>query len=230
MDVAHLNGSASLDAAQTRGALSGFLGGGFIASGFLLLMASFLVGAYTSRVQAMEAEAASSVACSTQPIGTGTSRQRFESTALMTVAADLESQGEADFHLKYDQPTAECLVESFAVSDARVTARYSPWEKGLSTLTYRFLVQRPTGSSEVLVVYSGMASFVSGGGYVFHVSEERDGVVSWYAMYRDDPAYTAVRSLVQDIVAGTAKPLLAVRWPKGAKKAEVVVYDTKRLK
>ena len=28
VDVAHLNGSASLDAAQTRGALSGFLGGG----------------------------------------------------------------------------------------------------------------------------------------------------------------------------------------------------------
>ena len=129
-------------------------------------------------------------ACATQPIGSGSS-QRFESTPLMTIAKEVESQGESDFHVKFDEPTAECLVESFSITDVRLIARYNPWEKGTSTLLYRFSVERPTGASEVLVIYSGMASFLAGGGYVFHVSEEKGGVISWYAMYRDNPAYPA---------------------------------------
>jgi hypothetical protein len=147
----------------------------------------------------------------------------------MAVARELESQGEANFRLKYAAPTTECLVETFTISDATVTARYNAWEKGPSTLLYRFSADRPTGKSDVLVLYSGTASLLKGG-YVFHVSEENDGIISWYAMFSDDPPYPVIKALVEQIVSGTAKPLLAVRWPKGAKESELVAFDDKRLK
>jgi hypothetical protein len=193
------------------------------------IISLLLICAYAPSSQAEEGSKPSVVACTAQPTGNAKTRQRFESTPLMAVAGELESQGEANFHLKYAAPAAECVVETFATSDATVTARYNPWEKGLSTLHYRFVVDRPAGRNEVLVIYSGTASLLKGG-YVFHVSEEKDGVISWYAMFGDDPLYASVRALVEQIVGGTAKPLLAVRWPKGAKEGELVAFDDKRLK
>jgi hypothetical protein len=191
--------------------------------------ALLLIGASVPYVLAEEPAAPSKVTCTRLPTPKGNARLRFESTPLMAVAGELESQGEANFHLKYATPAAECFIETFAVSDATVTAHYNAWEKGLSTLLYRFSVDRPTGKTEVLVIYSGTASFLKGG-YLFYVSDEKDGVISWYAMFGDDPPYSAVKVLVEQIVGGTAKPLLAVRWPKGAKEGELVAFDDKRLK
>src|ERR1700722_3880463 len=192
-------------------------------------LGSLLIGAYVLCAQAEEPRIPSTERCASPPTAKAKPRLRFESTPLMAVAGELESQGEANFHLHYAAPAAECVLETFTVSDATVTARYNPWEKGLSTLHYRFFVNRPTGKSDVLVLYSGTASFLKGG-YIFHVSEEKDGVISWYAMFGDDPPYQAVRALVEQIVGGTAKPLLAVRWPKGAKEGELVAFDDKRLR
>jgi hypothetical protein len=168
--------------------------------------------------------------CASPPPESGKSRLRFESTPLMLVAHELEEQGESAFYLQYSSPAAECLVETFKLADATVTVSYNPFEKGLSTLVYRATVERPSAKSEVLVLYSGTAGFVSGGDYVFHVLEEKDGIVSWYAMYRDPPTYPVVKVLIEQLVKGDAKPLLAVRWPKGAKEAEIVAFDSKRLK
>ncbi len=191
--------------------------------------ALLLFSALVPYARAEDPAAPSMVPCAGPPTGKGKARLRFESGPLMAVAGELESQGEANFHLKYAAPAAECVVETFAVSDATVTARYNAWEKGLSTLLYRFSVDRPSGETEVLVIYSGTASFLKGG-YIFHVSDEKDGVISWYAMFGDEPPYFAVKALVEQIIGGTAKPLLAVRWPKGAKEGELVAFDDKRLK
>jgi hypothetical protein len=169
-------------------------------------------------------------ACASHPVATGKSPQRFDAGSLMVVSAELESQGEANFHLNYTAPTNECLVEPFSIGDVRVQARYSPWEKGGSTLLYRFVIERPDGIGEVLVLYSGTAGFISKRGNVFHVSEERGGLISWYAMFKEEPTYAAIRTLVEQIITGSAKPLMAVRWPKGAKEAEIVAFDNKRLK
>ena len=187
----------------------------------------FLSGSVASLAQ----ESGSVVAaCTTGPALKGKARERRDSVALMTVAGILESQGESDFHLKYSPPARECLVESFAVTDASIIATYNSLEKGDSTLNYRFKVDRPTDDSEILVLYSGMAGLVSGGGYVLHVSEERQGVISWYAMFKEEPPYSAVKELVTAIAQGSAAPLMAVRWPTGAKEGEIVAYDSKRLK
>src|SRR5688572_21696742 len=59
----------------------------------------------------------------------GKSRQRFDSTALMVVAGELEAQGEAKFHLEFSPPTSECQVESFDVADTKVVATASPFQK-----------------------------------------------------------------------------------------------------
>jgi hypothetical protein len=191
--------------------------------------ALLLFSALVKYARSEDPAAPSMVPCASLPASKGKARLRFESTPLMAVAGELESQGEANFHLKYATPAAECVVETFPVSDATVTSRYNVWEKGFSTLLYRFSVDRPTGKTEVLVIYSGTASFLKGG-YVFHVSDEKDGIISWYAMFGDDPPYPVVKALVEQIVGGTAKPLLAVRWPTGAKGGELVAFDDKRLK
>lgn len=168
--------------------------------------------------------------CAEAPPVKAKARERFEGAALMIVAKQLESQGEANFHLKYAKPASHCIVETFSFGDASVAAGYSPWVKGTSTLLYRFTVSRSNENSEILVLYDGLASLMAGGGLMFHVSEERQGVVSWYGMFSEEPAYPDVKTLVEHIVRGDAKPLLAVTWPKGAKEGELVAYDSKRLK
>jgi hypothetical protein len=168
--------------------------------------------------------------CLGQPPAKGKSQQIFSSTPLILIADELERQGEAAFHLQYDVKAPECVLEAFDVGGLKATVLYTPWAKGLSTLEYRVRVDRPTGATEVLVLYSGMASLFSGAGMIFHVSEERDGVISWYAMFKEEPTYAAVRELVEKIVKGEARPLLAVRWPPGAKEGDILVYDNKRLK
>ncbi len=168
--------------------------------------------------------------CESGPPLKGKSRQRLDSLALMTVAGALESQGEADFHLKYAPPARECLVKSFALPAGTVVATYNPFEKGESTLSYRFKIDRQTDDTEILVLYSGLAGLVAGGGFVFYVAEERGGVISWYALFREEPAYPVIKELIGEIVNATTPPLMAVRWPTGSKEGEIVAYDSKRLK
>ena len=192
------------------------------------LMVAFLFGSLMA-AEVSAAEQAGSQ-CAEAPPMKGKARERYEAAALMIVAKLLESQGEANFHLQYAKPASHCIVETFSIGEASVAAGYSPWVKGLSTLLYRFTVSRLNERSEILVLYDGMAAVMAGGGLMFHVSEERHGVVSWYGMFAEEPAYPDVKTLVDRIVQGDAKPLLAVTWPKGAKEGEVVAYDTKRLK
>ena len=177
------------------------------------------------------AQAAEPAACAESPAKQGRAVERFDGTGLMMMATQLEKRGEANFHLQYDEPASPCIADKFAVGDASVAVLYSPWQKGASTLLYRLTVTRPSGgSSDILVLYDGMASLLAGGGLMFHVSEERQGVISWYAMFREEPSLADVRTLAEKIVEGDAKPLLAVTWPKGAKEGEIVAVDSSRLK
>lgn len=83
---------------------------------------------------------------------------------------------------------------------------------------------------EVLVLYSGTVGLVLKG-EAFHVTEKtRDGVISFYAMFKEEPTYLAVKELAMSILAASAKPLLAVRWPAGAKEGEIVAFDSSKLK
>lgn len=170
-------------------------------------------------------------ACAEAPVVKGRARERFESSLLMALASELQSQGEANFHLRYAKPSKLCLVETFAIGDTLVAAEYSPFARSLSTLLYRFSVARPDGNSELLFLYSGMAALAAGGGdHVFHVSEERQGIISWYAIYANEPGYEHARALAERIVRGQARPLMAVTWPKGAREGAIVEFDATRLK
>ncbi len=181
-------------------------------------------------VVADEPQIASPKPCVQGTAAGGKLDERWDSLSLMVVAKELESQGETKFHLEFSAPAAECTLDTFVLGDTAVTVTYSAPEKGVSTLNYRFRIQRPDLTTEALVLNSGMAALVAGAGPVFHLSEESGGVISWYAMYKREPPYKAVRTLVEQIIAGEAKPLMAVRWPPGAKEGEMLAYDTKRLK
>lgn len=65
---------------------------------------------------------------------------------------------------------------------------------------------------------------------VFFVVEEHKGNISYYAMFRDQPTYVALRPVVTGIVDGSAQPLATVRWPTGANEPVIDAYDSKRLK
>jgi hypothetical protein len=158
------------------------------------------------------------------------SRQRFDATAFMIVAAELQDQGEKDFKLQYDPPAGECVIERLNLSGLDVYAIYNPWEKGTQTLLYRFVAGPSQDSREVLVLYNGMVGMAAKGGYGFHLSETRNGVVSFYAMFKEEPTYQAVKEIAADIFAGSAKPLLALDWPEGEKEAKFVAFDSSRLK
>jgi len=192
------------------------------AASLLFLLSSFCTCA-------QEMRAIPDAPCKEAPWARGKSRQRFDATAFMVVAGELEAQGENDFRLKYDPPAAECLVERFDMHGQEVSAIYNPWQKGTQTLLYSFRAETPEETREVLVLYSGTAGLVAKG-QAFLVTETRAGVVFFYAMFKEQPTYQSAKEVATSIFSASAKPLLSVRWPEGAKEGEVVAFDNSKLK
>ena len=158
------------------------------------------------------------------------SRQLFEGQTLMFNLLSLEAQGEANFHPQYVPPASQCVFEKFEVAGSMVQAIHSPFEKGESTLHWRFSAGGAE-PRELLVIYDGLASFMAKkDSLVFFVVEERKGNISYYAMFRDQPTYAALKPIAISILDGSAKPLATVRWPPGEKEAVIEAYDGKRLK
>jgi hypothetical protein len=160
----------------------------------------------------------------------GKSRPSFDGQVLMTSLLVLQAQGEAEFTPKYSKPASECVLERFDVAGLPVVATSSPFEKGEATLLYRFLAGGGSERREVLVIYDGVSSLTAKKGEVFKVVENRSGSISYYGLFRGQPAYAALKPLVSGIFEGSAAPLATVRWPKGAKEPVIDVYDSKRLK
>lgn len=156
------------------------------------------------------------------------SRQWFDGSTLMVSLSALEAQGEAKFHPTYAPPASQCLFEKFDAGASPVEAIYSPFEKGEQTLHWRFTTAAPE-SREILVIYEGMASLIARKEVLF-VLEERKGNISYYAMFREQPTYAALKPLVSGILDGSVAPLASVRWPPGAKEPLIDAYDSKRLK
>jgi hypothetical protein len=158
------------------------------------------------------------------------SRQLNHIGTMMVTLLILEKQGEAEFRPKYAAPASACLLEKFDVAGTSVNALYTPFEKGEHTLHYRFTAQSGEEAREILVVYDGDASLTYKKGDVFQVVENRKGDISCYEMFRDQPTYGVVKAIFTSIIDGSAKPLVTVRWPPGAKEPVIDAFDTKRLK
>ena len=156
------------------------------------------------------------------------SRQFFEGKILMTNLLALEAKGEAKFHPAFAQPAQQCLFGKFDVAGTGVDAIHSKFEPGEATLLFRFATAG-SDARNIFVIYDGMASFMSKK-TVFFIVEERAGAISYYAMFREQPTFAALKPLITGIVEGSAKPLARVRWPAGAKEPEIDAYDTSRLK
>lgn len=157
------------------------------------------------------------------------SRQLFESKALMPALLMLEGKGEARFHPEYQPPASQCVFEKFEAAGNPVQSVYAPFTKGAEpTLLWRFLASGAE-ARELLVLYDGTASAMAKKD-VFYVIEERKGNISWYVMFRDQPAYAALKPIVISILDGSAQPLATVSWPPGAKEPVIDAFDSKRLK
>jgi hypothetical protein len=192
--------------------------------GLALLIAGLLAG------QAWGADSAASVPdCAGITDVKSKSRPLLEQKALMPVLLMLEGKGEAHFHPEYAPPASQCVFEKFEVAGAAVQAIYSPLEKDPQpTLHWRFQLSGAE-ARELLVFYDGAAAFMAKKD-VFYVVEERKGVISYYAMFRDQPTYAALKPIAVSIFDGSAQPLAAVRWPPGEKEPVIDAFDSKRLK
>jgi hypothetical protein len=158
------------------------------------------------------------------------SRESSAASTLMVSLLTIEKQGEADFRPKYAAPASECVFQKFEVAGVSVSAIYTPFAKGESTLHYRFAAAGSDEPREIIVVYDALASLVAKKGEIFFVIENRKGSISYYAMYRDQPTYAVLKPVVVSILDGTAKPLATVHWPAGAKEPVIDAFDSKRLK
>lgn len=156
------------------------------------------------------------------------SRPLNEGKVLMGNLLMMEAKGEAAFHPEYEPPASQCVFEKFDVGGSAVQAVYSPFARGEQTLHWRFRVSG-VETRELLVLYDGTASFMANKD-VFFVVEERKGNISYYAMFRDQPTYAALKPIAVSILDGSAQPLATVSWPPGEKEAVIQAYDGKRLK
>jgi len=191
----------------------------------LMILGSVLLGNAASAAE----PAAAATKCENFADIKSKSRQEFDSTVLLQVSGMLENQGPTSFDVAYEAPKSACEVESFDNAGSQVSIVRSPWKKGDATLLYRIVVKSPAEQREFLVVYDGIVSNVAKED-CFHVSEKRNGMVSWYAVFKDQPTYAAVKALVVGILTDDAKPLLAVKWSADSKDLQQVVYDHSRLK
>jgi hypothetical protein len=160
----------------------------------------------------------------------GGAKELKDSTPLMISLNKLEKQGEANFKPNYTEPESRCVRERYDVAGLPVTVESAPFTKGESTLLYRVQAGSGADAREILVTYDGLASLVAKKGAVFFVIENRKGNISYYSMYREQPAYADLKPVFTSILDGSAKPLATVRWPAGAKEPVIDAYDSKRLK
>lgn len=189
-----------------------------------------LMVAILATSRAWSADAPSGVAdCTGVSDAKSKSRPYFKGESLMGALLVLEGKGEAHFHLETPPPASQCVFEKFEVAGALVEAIVSPFDKSPgTTLHWRFHVGG-ADARDILVMYDGTAS-VMADKEMFFVAEEREGSISYYAMFRDQPTYAALKPLVTSILDGSAPPLATVRWPAGAKEPVIDAYDAKRLK
>ena len=145
------------------------------------------------------------------------------------LATLLEDQGRGNLRPEYDSPENLCVVESFQVGAMTVGSTYAGFTKGMQTLLYRFEVDGEE-SREILVLYSGMLSFVSGKGSKFSVTETRADRVDIYAIYDREPPYKQVRTLVEGVLSGREMPMLSAEWQDGEDELMITVFDSERLK
>lgn len=168
--------------------------------------------------------------CEAIPEVKNKAKQVFDGAQFMVAAAGPEQEGKNNFKIVYPEPKNLCVQEEFESSDKKVTTYYAPWEKDTQTLHYRFIATDGAETREVVVVYNGLVGLVSKKGFYFYVAETRKGVISYYAMFNDQPSYKILKELAGNILNDTAKPLLAVQWRATEKEAEVMIFDSKRLK
>lgn len=156
------------------------------------------------------------------------SRQVFEMKVLMPQLMLLQAQGEAKFHPTFAAPASQCGFEKFDVAGVAVDSLHSPFEKSAEpTLHWQFNASGAEPRT-LYVIYDPTTSLVVDK-QVFFVVEERQGKIAHYSIFREQPAYAALKPIITGILDGSAKPLSVVYWPAGAKEPSIDSID-KRMK
>lgn len=155
-------------------------------------------------------------------------RVQKDGVAYVLLATFLEDQGRGRLRPDYSEPESLCEVETFQIGADSVTVEFAGFAPGMMTLLYRFETDSDS-SREVLVVYSGMLSFVQEKGPLFGVLEVQGDKVDIYAIYDGEPPYKQVRTFVQGILTGSEDPMLSAEWQEGEEELVITAFNS-RLK
>lgn len=166
--------------------------------------------------------------CTATPSDRPDARPHPDKIAVTALAMELEARGEAAFHLAPMLAQAECEFGRDGEGGASRIVSYSPLVRGKHlldrhALIYRVRQQGDGAARELVIGFSALASILYLKGQdTYYAAEERDGRISWYAVYDSEPSGTQVRTLAEAVFSGMLKPKLALHWPKGAREAEAV--------
>lgn len=170
------------------------------------------------------------VACESMPKSGKRGKEVRDGAAFILVVTQIEGQGKGKIAPEFAPPESTCRIETFSSANSKVSAYYSPWAKGMQTLHYRFVADDGTGSREFLLLYNGTLSIMYGKGFYFYLSETRDDETFLYRIYRNQPNYKTLESVVTDIVDGKIEPVIGVDWPDDSPELLVNGYNTDYLK
>ena len=152
-------------------------------------------------------------------------RQVSDLTPWVMLVSQLEIQDKESLKLRYEVPETICEKDVIETNAGRARVFYSPFETDLESLLYRVIIEDVPEPREIVVLNSAIVSAVRNRGNHFYIAESRGMRTNFYAMYRDQPPYDAIRPLLVEILNGKATTLIAVEWPKGSAEAVIVEID-----
>ena len=164
-------------------------------------------------------------ACPDEPKLRKKPRQVRDLTPWVMLISQLEIQDKENLTLRYEKPETSCEWDVIESSAGSASVFYSPFDTELESLLYRVAIEEESETREIFVLYSRIVSAVRDRGNHFYIAESRGIRTNFYAMYSDQPRYTAIRPLLSDILHGKATTLIAVQWPKGIDEALIVEID-----
>jgi hypothetical protein len=169
------------------------------------------------------------VACPDEPKLREKPRLVRDLTTWVMLISPLEIQGNGNFELRYEFPETSCDKDVIKTNAGTAKVLYSPFDAELESLLYRAVIEDMAEPREIVVLYAEIVTAVRNRGFHFYIAESRGEKTYFYAMYRDQPRYEAIRPILVDILNGKATVLIAVEWPKGSNDALIVEID-KNLK
>lgn len=156
------------------------------------------------------------------------SNQVFSAKNYMTLVFDQESNGKKGFKLQYAKPKSPVSESKQTLGGFETLIKKYDFEKGQQTLLFLIEAKKGKEKRRLLVLYSGLLSYMAGTeGFYFYLAEEYEKSIRYYAMFNSEPSLAEVTMVAEQALANPDSALIATKW--AGKESEIFIYDGDRL-